>query len=139
MAVLDLTEPVDRVRLNVGDYLDIEIFPDSVYEYLLEKNTGNEIASSKEAAYLILGALSQKSGRQRLDRIEIHNDSFDNYLKFLKEFIKNPSGGLSVAGVYAGGISKSDMLANWADPDIVQHPIPTTEVCVEEYYYNERF
>jgi hypothetical protein len=124
MAVLDLSDPIDVIRLNVGDHLDLEILEDTVYEYLLAKHNNNTNAASKEAAYLILAVLSQTSSRQRLDRIEIHNDSFENYLTFLKEYVKSASSTLNLAGIYAAGISKTDVLANQSDPDIVQRRMP---------------
>lgn len=124
MGTLDLTSAVDRVRLAVGDYQDLEIFPDSVYEYVLDKNADNEVASIKEMASLILGALSQSSSRCRLDRIEIYSGTFEQYFKFLKEVIKNPTGAYSSAGIYAAGIYIEDVLDNQADQDVVQRRLP---------------
>lgn len=124
MAVLDLSDPIDIVRLNVGDHLDLEILEDSVYEYLLAKHNNNTNAASKEAAYLILATLSQTSSRQRLDRLEVFNDSFDNYLTFLKEYIKSSSSTLNLAGIYAAGVSVDDVLANQNDSTVVQRRMP---------------
>ena len=124
MATLDLTSAVDRVRLNVGDYQDIEIFPDNVYEYVLTKNSDNEIAATKEMACLILGALSQSSSRQRLDRIEVYKDTFAQYSQFLKEVIKNPTGNFSCPYIYAAGVYVDDVLANQADTTVVQRRLP---------------
>ena len=124
MGTLDLTEAVDRVRLAVGDYQDIEIFPDSVYEYVLDKNTNNEPASIREMASLILGALSQSSSRQRLDRIEVYSDTFAQYLIFIKEVIKNPTGNYSSPYIYAAGVYTQDVLDNQADTTVVQKRLP---------------
>lgn len=124
MGTLDLTSAVDRVRLAVGDYQDLEIFPDNVYEYVLDKHEQNETASIKEMATLILGALSQSSSRSRLDRIEVYTGTFEQYFKFLKEVIKNPNGAYSNAGIYAAGIYVQDVLDNQADTEIVQRRLP---------------
>ena len=124
MGTLDLTTAVDRVRLAVGDYQDIEIFPDRVYQYVLTKNSNNETASIVEMASLILGALSQSSSRSRLDRLEVYSDTFAQYLQFLKEVIKNPVGSYCSPHVYAAGVYVQDVLDNQADTEIVQKRLP---------------
>lgn len=122
--ILDLTDPIARVRLAVADWQDIPILPDETYEYLLTKNSNNEPATIKEAAYIILGTLSFGT-RQRLDRVEVYgNMSFDQYMKFIKEVIKNPSGNYTTAGVYAAGVYVSDVLNNQADTEVIQKRIP---------------
>lgn len=127
MAVLDLTLATDRVRLAVADTTDLPVFPTNVYEYLLSKHSNNETAAIKEAAYLILGQLTSKT-RERLDRMEFWgNQSFEQYLKFIGEVIKNPNGYLNSAGVYAGGIDVADVEANQLDAAVVQRPIPSYE------------
>lgn len=127
MAVIDLTKAEDRVRLACADTSDLPILTDAVYTYLLTKHSDNEVAATKEAAYLILGQLSTAT-RERLDRIEFYgNQKFEQYLVFIKEVIKNPNGYLNSAGIYAAGISISDIEANEDDPDIVKREIPNYE------------
>jgi hypothetical protein len=124
MAVLDLTEAVDRVRLMVGDVTDLEIFPDNVYEYYLSKNNNNENIAAKEVAYAILAVLSQNT-RSRLDRIEVFgNLVFEQYLTFLKEYIKNPNGPLSLGGIYVAGNEVADVVNNMNDDTMVQKRMP---------------
>ena len=122
--VIDPSQAVDRVRLMVGDTQDLIILSDDTYQYLLDKNNGNENAAAKESAYMILAQLSYNT-RVRLDRIETYSQqAFENYLKFIKEYIKSGTGPLALAGIYAAGISKTDILQNQADPDIVQRRMP---------------
>lgn len=133
MAVLDLENSLeDRVRLAVGDSTDLPIFPDSVYTYLLTKHNNNENAAVKEAAYLILGQLTQET-RSRLDRLEFFGQQkFDNYIRFIREVIKSPHGIYSSAGIYAAGIDVADVEANKNDSTVVQRPLP---IGSEEYSY----
>lgn len=123
--VLDLDNAVDRIRLACADFDDIPILPDNVYEYLLSKHSQNEAACIREAAMNILGVLS-KNTRQRLDRLEVHgNESFEQYMKFINSVIRDPSGAFSGgAGIYAAGITKSDILANESNTSIIQRRIP---------------
>jgi hypothetical protein len=125
MAVLDLTEAVDRVRLACADTVDVYILPDEVIQYSLDSNNGNENLATKQCAGWILGALSHKT-QVALDRIVIHGQSqFDNYLRFLKEVIRNPNNtATGFGGIYVGGVSVSDALANNSDATLVQRRLP---------------
>ena len=124
MAALDLTDPLSRCRLGTADFQDLQILPDNVYEYLLEKHSDNETAVIKEAAQIILGSLSYGT-RERLDRIETFgNQAFEQYLKYLKEVIKSPTGNYASAGIYAGGIYVDDVLANQSDSNVIQRRLP---------------
>lgn len=125
MATIDMTEPVGRVRLAIADYSDPVVLPDETIQIVLDKHNGNETATIKECAGYILGSLCLK-GHVRIEKMEIWgSDVFNNYLKYLDKVINSPTGAYATAGIYAGGTSKSDMAANWADPDVVQHPIPS--------------
>lgn len=112
------TNPIDRVRLIVADTMvEIEYLSDETYQYLLDKHSNNETAAALEAARYILGSLAKYS-RQRTGDIEVYGaEMFKNYRDFLVELIRNPQMLLDRSQVYAGGISKSDMEANDANPD----------------------
>lgn len=112
------TNPIDRVRLNVGDiWPDMEILHDEDYQYFLDKNNGNENRASIDAARAILFALTRMM-RERTGDIEVYgSDWFNNYRKALEMLIKDPNLSLSIAMPYAGGISRSDMCANDSNPD----------------------
>lgn len=114
------TNPIDRLRLIVGDTMvEIEYLSDETYQYLLTKYENNETPAALEAARYILGSLARYS-RQRTGDIEVYGaEMFKNYKDFLVELIRNPQMLLDRAQAYAGGISKSDMQANDANPDNV--------------------
>ena len=91
----------------------------------MEKHSNNETAVIKEAAQIILGSLSYGT-RERLDRIETFgNQAFEQYLKYLKEVIKSPTGNYASAGVYCGGVYREDFINNVTDPEVIQKPIPS--------------
>lgn len=116
------TSVTDRLRLIVGDTMtEFEYLSDETYEYLMDKNK-SETAAALEAARYILGSLTRFS-RQRTGDIEVYGrEMFQNYKEFLVELLRNPQMLLDRAQAYAGGISKSDMAANDANPD---KPKPT--------------
>lgn len=115
-----VSSATDRLRLIVGDTMvEIEYLSDEVYQYLLNKHENRETPAALEAARYILGSLA-KFSRQRTGDIEVYGaEMFKNYKDFLIELIRNPQMLLSRAHAYAGGISKSDMLLNDANPDNV--------------------
>jgi hypothetical protein len=125
MAVLDLSEAVSRVRLNVADYNDPVILSDDAIQHSLDSNNGNEGAATKQCAGWILGALSHNS-RASLDRITVYsNEVFQQYLVFLKQVVNNPSNSVSgFGGIYVGGMEVSDVLANNSDATLVQRRLP---------------
>ena len=124
MGTIDITQAVDRVTLNIADYTDPEILDDTTIQYYLDKNDGNEVATTRECAYIVLGALSRQ-GFARLDRIEIHGQEvFSSYLKYLQAVVNNPVETLRGGGIYAGGIDVADVIANNNDATTVQRRLP---------------
>lgn len=110
--------PIDRIRLIVGDTItEFDYLSDETYQYLLDKHNNNETSTALEAARYILGSLTRFS-RERTGSIEVYgSEMFKNYRDFLVELLRNPQMLLDRAQVYAGGISKSDMIANDSNPD----------------------
>ncbi len=123
MAVLDLTDPVDIVRLNIGDTSDINWLSDVEIQYALDSNSGNINAATKQSATYILARLAF-SGRERLDKLEFYgSEVYNNYLKFLKEII-NSAVYSGTAGIYVAGLDLADVQNNINDKTIVQHKMP---------------
>lgn len=88
---LDPTTPVGMLRLRVGDYLDLPILPDIVYESALTECENNLPKATILCAQYILASLTH-SVHQRLQAIEIYsNQRYENYLSFLKTTILNPN------------------------------------------------
>jgi hypothetical protein len=89
--ILDPTSPIGMVRLRVADYSDLPLFPDSVYQAVLDENTGSVTATAKTMANYILGALSHKTHR-KLAQIEVWGaEAFKNYKDFLILTVKDPA------------------------------------------------
>lgn len=118
------TNPIDRVRLNVGDiWDDIEMLSDADYQYFLDATTGNENRATMDAARAILFKLTRFS-RERTGDIEVYgSDWFKQYRDALMMILKDPNIAISLAVPYAGGISKSDMRSNDLNSDNVTRSI----------------
>jgi hypothetical protein len=110
----DPTNPIDRIRLTVGDTDELnEYISDQWYSHFLTKNTNNETRAAIDAAKAILVRFTSNT-REKVDQVEVYgNELFPNYLQWLKEFIESPAlSGLRSPSPYAGGVSISDMTAN---------------------------
>lgn len=116
------TNPIDALRLKVGDYITPEWLTDDIYQYYLDKNLGNEDKAALEAARVILFRLSREV-REKSYYLEIYSsDMFEQYRKALEMFVLNPSSDsvslmLGALTPYAGGISKTDILNSIAAID----------------------
>lgn len=133
----DPNNPVDRVRIRVGDTDPLNEFVDNVwYNYYLTENTNNETLTAIDIAKLILVNFTSNT-REKVDQVEIWgNDKFDNYLDWLKSFIENPSlSGLGSPSPYASGISLSDMETYKQDSDVNSLPFSVGDTLDSEPSY----
>lgn len=88
--ILDPTSPIGKLRLRVGDFSDLPLYPDEVYLSALEDSGNNLAKATKLMAQYILAMLSQQT-RQRIVQLEVFgNEWFKQYLTFIKETITNP-------------------------------------------------
>lgn len=88
---LDPTSNIGKVRLRVADYSDLPLFPDAVYQSVLDEKEGNLAATAKVMATYILGLLSQKTHR-KLNQLEVWGaEAFSNYREFLLLTVKDPA------------------------------------------------
>lgn len=110
--------PIDRIRLNVGDiWEDMEMLSDADYQYFLDAADGNERRATMDAVRAVLFKLTRMT-RERTGDIDVYGSEwFNNYFKALQLILKDPNISISVAMPYAGGISRSDMQANRCNPD----------------------
>jgi hypothetical protein len=107
MPVIDPTTAIGKVRLRVGDYFDLPIFPDAVYQSTLDDNDGNVVRTSKLMAQYILGTLTMRV-HEKLAQIEVYGNQFvDNYIKFLNATILNPHLMSDAPIPYAAGVDKT--------------------------------
>lgn len=91
MAALDLSNPIDQIRLRVGDYLDLQHLPDSAYQHALDQTTNNVPRATILCAQWILAQLAFGAHR-KLAQLEIYgNQMFDQYKQYLVLLIKDPT------------------------------------------------
>lgn len=113
--------PIQQVKLQVGDMdINFPLLNDDSYTYFLEKNNSNITRASLDAARTILLILAQRNS-ETVDIFSVSgtHKSAEQYRMALQLFLKSPELNpvLTSAGIYAGGISKSDMRANEANID----------------------
>jgi hypothetical protein len=112
---------LQQIRYELGD-MD-PAFPmlvDAEYEYFLEKHNDSVRRASLDAAKTILLKLSMRtSSTVDIFSISGAHHSADQYRQALYLYVKDPnlSSTLGTLQGYFGGVSKSDMKANDANPD----------------------
>lgn len=126
---MDITpELIMHVRYEVQDITPgLYILDDSTIEYFLQKHQGNVPRASLEAARAILFRLAQDSSTEVVDVFTIRSGaSAAAYQQALELYIKNPYLNPLMSNLkgWIGGVSKSEMALNDANPDnnIVQSP-----------------
>lgn len=118
---------IQQVRLNIQDNdPSFPILTDDEIQYLLDKNNLNVDRASIDAARIVLFKLAQQ-GDETVDIFSLKGSkAAEAYRLALELYINNPS--LNPLGrditIYAGGISREDMLKNDLNPDnnLVQKP-----------------
>lgn len=130
---------IQKVRIEVGDSaVEFPILSDDEYEYLLEKNNNSIRASGIDAARIILMKLSINSSDQVVDIFSIKSaKAAEQYREALKLYLKSPDLNplMNTAMPYAGGISRSDMVANNSDSDNVTAPVINPIEPASENYF----
>ena len=120
-------EQIMQVKYELGD-MD-PVFPlmsDSEYSYFIDKNNGSIRRSILDCAKTILLKLSMR-GEETVDIFSIKGSKVaEQYRETLKMIIKNPqfNPALTLASIFAGGTSVSDMQNNIenADNNVVSTP-----------------
>lgn len=125
------TNPVDALRILVGDaFEDFEILDDATYQYFLDKNDGDVNKAAIDAAKLIRFQIAKAPYRERAGQYEVWDKFADLYTAALNDLIDGDNGLASFVPIpWAGGISKSDMLANRMNPDRVALCLPRLTTC----------
>lgn len=110
---------------------------DEEIDFFLARNGDNVDTAAIAAAKSLVFKLSMR-GDSSVDIFSIRGSrTADQYLKALKEFIKDPSSNpyINNATIWIGGVSKSEMQMNDANPDnnIVQRPDRDREVHADTF------
>ena len=113
-------EQIKVIKYELGDLDDAFPFlSNSEYAYFIDKNNGNVRRSMLDCAKTILFKLSMR-GDETVDIFSFKGSkAAAEYREALKMFIKNPAfnPALTLASIFAGGTSVSDMQANIEDSD----------------------
>lgn len=129
------TNPIDRVRLLVGDvFTDFEILDDNTYQYFLDKYEGNEVLAAIAAAKVIRFQIARTPTRERAGNYEVWSDFAKLYSAALDDLIDDGETSLYVGIPYAGGISHQDMWANNSNRDNVRLCLPRISGCPFTHY-----
>lgn len=119
---------IEKVRLEVG--CDISLMSDSEITYFLDKNQNSIRRSAQDVARALLFQLAQLTRFKAAELEDYQSDYFKNYMAALKLYLSDANYSvINNAGVYAGGISRSDIQANLDtidnNPVAVEKGIPT--------------
>lgn len=124
---------IHALRIELGDVsTEWPIMSDDEYNYFLGKHDWSIQRASMDAAKSIMLKLSMRTD-ETVDIFSIKGSSAaKNYMQALQMYIKNPDLNSMYDKVkgYAGGISKSDMLANNANLDTNHFVKPDTELFI---------
>ena len=124
---------IHALRIELGDTsVEFPIMSDDEYNYFLGKHDWSIQRASMDAAKSIMLKLSMRTD-ETVDIFSIKGSSAaKNYMQALQMYIKNPDLNSMYDKVkgYAGGISKSDMLANNANLDTNHFVKPDTELFI---------
>ncbi len=131
-------EDIMKVRYELADTDNaLPMLSDGEYSYFIDKNVGSLRRAMLDSAKTILFKLSMR-GDETVDIFSIKGSkAADQYRQALQLFIKNPdfNPALTLADAYAGGISKSDIIANIEDADANAVMSPTETITYASNYF----
>lgn len=91
MTILDPTSNIGKMRLRCGDFSDLPIMPDEVYQSALDDCNGYLPRACVLVCQYILASLTGQT-HQKLAQVEVFGaEWFQNYLAFVKLTILNPN------------------------------------------------
>lgn len=117
--------PLDRVRIYCTDTDNDELLiEDSILAFFLQEAGGNE----KRAAIKALGYLLfqiAKMGDEKVGGVYLKNSERTKNLQLVLDDLKTDLIGAGVGSVYAGGISRTDILCRRGQWDSIKKPTST--------------
>ena len=131
-------EQIQQVRYELMDTDPaFPLLSDSEYTYFIDKNNASIRRAMLDAAKSILFKLSMR-GDETVDIFSVKGSkAAEQYRMALHMYIKNPefNPALTLAGVYAGGISKQDMKDNVLNTDNNAVVLPTDPKTFPDNYF----
>lgn len=131
-------EQIQQVRYELMDTDPaFPLLSDAEYTYFIDKNNSSIRRAMLDAAKSILFKLSMRPD-ETVDIFSVRGSkAAEQYRLALHMFIKNPefNPALTLAGVYAGGISKSDMRKNVETEDNNAVVLPTDPKSYPDSYF----
>lgn len=129
---IDITTNTGKLRLKVGDYQDLPILPDAVYEQTLLDNDNNINRSAQTIAGYIAAILSQRT-HEKMSFLEVWGaEAYNNYMDFIKKVLQNPA----MAGVspipYAGTSTDKNPLIQFTEDWYACFAVKTQSEDMEE-------
>ena len=121
-------EQILACRIELADTdVSLPFLSDTEYSYFIDKNNGSVARASVDCAKTILFKLSYSFGDEISDILQLKNRSARAYKEALMLYLRNPDLNpiYKTVNPYAGGISKSDIATNLADPDQNTVTLPT--------------
>lgn len=135
-------QDIQTIRFEMADTDPaLPLMSDQEYGYFIDKHAGSIRRAMLDAARALLFKLSYRTD-QTVDIFSIKGSkAAENYRLALQTFLKDPNlnPALYLSGVYAGGISKSDMQENDATLDnnaITTPALPISDIQLEPSPFN---
>ena len=89
--MIDPSTDIGRLRLRLGDYRDLTLLPDTVYQQTLTDCNNNLTKATSTLAQYILAILSHGT-RSKMGIIESYDDqAYKQYRQFIIDTVNNPA------------------------------------------------
>ena len=120
-----VNNPLDRVRIYCTDTDNDELLIDqSIIEFFyIESGQNEKQAAIKSLNYLLFQIA--KMGDEKVGGVYLKNSERLKNLMLVLDDLKQDVIKVGIGGVYAGGISRSDIMCRRADPDSIKKPTET--------------
>lgn len=117
MIDIDFTNPVDQIRVAVGDPSSEFVTDQTILSAYTTSNSDVDIAALKVVT-LMWNAFATLADREREGGVEVYyTNLFERYTKIKDELKKKVSYKSGTAGIIIGGVSLSEKNKVWADVD----------------------
>lgn len=119
-----LNSATDRLRLLIGDTDEYdEGYSDEIYQYVLDKNLGNENQSALELLRMLISKYANYVNEEAGGLVADYSDRFNQYKTLYDMLTKDPRNSIMRAGVgFTGGVSISDRVNTICNPDNRPNP-----------------